>query len=234
MRNLKEYIKWIFLKVPAAVMLLDKINNARFPGSGRYWDNHYKSGGNSGAGSYNRLAQFKADIINDFIKENNIKSALEFGCGDGNNLALVKYPAYIGLDVSAFIIKQCAEKFKSDNSKKFYVYNPFAFENEHPPITAELSLSLDVIYHLVEDSIYEKYMLDLFKTSQKYVIIYSRNYTEKWKYHQRSRKFTDWVDKNQKSFNLIKTVKNPYPYSADNPENTSNAEFFIYERISSL
>ena len=34
-----------------------------------YWDQRYKKGGNSGAGSYGRLAEFKAEIINKFIKE---------------------------------------------------------------------------------------------------------------------------------------------------------------------
>lgn len=39
-----------------------------------YWEARYKNGGNSGAGSYNKLALFKAEIINEFIKKNNIKS----------------------------------------------------------------------------------------------------------------------------------------------------------------
>ena len=43
-------------------------------------------------------------------------------------------------------------------------------------ITYELSLSLDVIYHILDDNEYKKYMEDLFKFSNKYVIIYSNNY----------------------------------------------------------
>ena len=53
-----------------------------------YWENRYKNNGNSGAGSYGRLAEFKADVINNFIAENKITSVIEFGCGDGNQLSL--------------------------------------------------------------------------------------------------------------------------------------------------
>ena len=37
---------------------------------------------------------------------------------------------------------------------------------------AELALSLDVIYHLVEDTVYESYMGQLFDSATKYVIVY--------------------------------------------------------------
>lgn len=40
---------------------------------------------------------------------------------------------------------------------------------------ADLSLSLDVIYHLVEDEVFETYINTLFKSARRYVIIYSSN-----------------------------------------------------------
>src|ERR1700719_5232063 len=82
--------------------------------SAGYWEGRYNQGGNSGEGSYGQLADFKARVLNDFIKEKDIQSAIEFGCGDGNQLAKIAYPKYIGLDVSATIIKKCIEKFKPD------------------------------------------------------------------------------------------------------------------------
>ncbi|MCL2283845.1 MAG: glycosyltransferase family 92 protein [Fibromonadales bacterium] len=63
--------------------------------SGKYWEERYANGGNSGDGSYNCLAQFKAEILNDFVKEHSVNSAIEFGCGDGSQLSLVKYPKYL-------------------------------------------------------------------------------------------------------------------------------------------
>jgi len=41
-----------------------------------YWENRYKNNGNSGAGSYGRLAEFKAEIINKFIADKNINSVI--------------------------------------------------------------------------------------------------------------------------------------------------------------
>jgi hypothetical protein len=49
----------------------------RFQNSKQYWEKRYRSGGGSGSGSYNNLAVFKAEIINAFIKENDVKSVVE-------------------------------------------------------------------------------------------------------------------------------------------------------------
>lgn len=57
-------------------------------------------GGNSGAGSYNKIAIFKAKIMNQFVAENDIQHVIEFGFGDGAQLMRAKYPEYTGLDVS--------------------------------------------------------------------------------------------------------------------------------------
>lgn len=40
-----------------------------FKNSESYWIERYDKGGNSGAGSYDNYAEFKADIINDFVKK---------------------------------------------------------------------------------------------------------------------------------------------------------------------
>ena len=79
----------------------------RFPGSGTYWETRYSGGGNSGAGSYGQLAEFKAEVINDFVISKGISSIIEFGCGDGNQLLLARYPRYTGLDVSKVALARC-------------------------------------------------------------------------------------------------------------------------------
>jgi hypothetical protein len=85
---MKEFIKIIPIIGPlvrnAKAYLVKKL----FPGSLGFWENNYQKGGDSGSGSYDQLAIFKADIINSFIKQNNIKTVIEFGCGDGNQLSL--------------------------------------------------------------------------------------------------------------------------------------------------
>lgn len=69
-------------------------------------------GGNSGKGSYNRLAQFKADIINKFVEENAIEFVMEWGCGDGHQLSLAKYLQCVGYDVSKQAISTCQENMQ--------------------------------------------------------------------------------------------------------------------------
>lgn len=231
MNPLKKIIKRIHVLNKSAAFVNNLIGNARFPGTAIYWENHYQTGGNSGSGSYNRLANFKAQIINDFIKEKGIATAMEFGCGDGSNLRLINYPKYIGLDIAPSAIKMCIQKFKNDTTKSFYVYNSLAFSDNHQLFNAEITLSLDVIYHLIEDELFDKYMNDLFNASQKYVIIYSRDYSENQVYHQKSRNFSKWVNEYQKSFKMIKKVENPYKYNEKDPNNTSNALFMIYEKF---
>ena len=74
--------------------------------SKKYWNDRYIKGGNSGKGSYNHLAKFKADVINSFIKHYKIKSIIDYGIGDGNQLKLFNTEnlIYTGIDVSRFII----------------------------------------------------------------------------------------------------------------------------------
>jgi hypothetical protein len=232
MSSLKE----IILKTPLLKELVPVYRSfqrwrdkKQFSGSDTFWEDRYRAGGDSGPGSYHRLAAFKAKVINDFIVEKNVGSAIEFGCGDGNNLSLVNYPKYIGLDVSPTSTRLCINKFQNDNSKSFYVYNSLSFLDNHQLFRADMSLSLDVIYHLVEDEIYAKYMTDLFQSAQKYVIIYSWDESGTQDFHQKSRNFSKWVTENQPSFKLISRIENPYPFDASDPENTSNAVFMMYE-----
>ena len=49
-----------------------------FRGSAAYWDARYRAGGNSGAGSYGRLAAFKAEVLNEFVRRRGIRSIVEF------------------------------------------------------------------------------------------------------------------------------------------------------------
>ncbi|NUM50617.1 MAG: class I SAM-dependent methyltransferase [Flavobacteriales bacterium] len=195
-----------------------------FPGSARYWEKRYSKGKNSGAGSYGKLAAFKAEVLNQFVKENNIQSVIEFGCGDGYQLSLFEFPHYTGLDISERAIEICRNKFINDQTKRFYKYP----SNRQVSYNADLALSLDVIYHLVEDEVFEKYVNDLFLSAQKYVIIYSSNFDGKQYFHERDRCFTRWIDKNISGWNFVKKIKNKYPYNEINQNETSKADFYIY------
>jgi SAM-dependent methyltransferase len=197
-----------------------------FVGSKNYWIDRYDSGGNSGDGSYNKLAEFKAEIINAFVRKNNIKTIIEYGCGDGNQLKLAEYLSYIGFDVSPKALSICKEEFMNDSSKTFELMDNYLNE------TAELTLSLDVIYHLIEDSVFTEYMNRLFDSSEKFVIIYSSDTDVNSvgaAAHVKQRNFSKWVNDMKLEWKLIQHIPNRYPFNG-NTKTGSIADFFIYEK----
>ena len=209
-----------------SVDLFAVISDDKLYYSEKYWEQRYAKAGNSGSGSYGRLAEFKAKIVNEFVLKHNINSVIEFGHGDGNQLALAKYPHYLGFDVSETAVKICKDKFANDKTKDFRLTSEYNGEK------AELVLSLDVIYHLIEDIVFEDYMKRLFEASTKYVIVYSSNViAEQHAAHVKHRKFTDWVENKAQDFKLLQFIPNKYP--ANNNENhptLSFADFYVFGR----
>jgi hypothetical protein len=221
--------------------MLDKARKARaffagrqsdFPGSKAYWEDRYRTGGNSGAGSYGKLAKAKADFINAFVDANKIRTVMEFGCGDGHQLSLSRYPDYIGLDVSPKAIELCRERFAGDPCKRFFLYDPGTPLDANPAFFCDLTLSLDVLYHLIEDEVFETYMRDLFERAKRHVIVYSSDVEENTPDpHVRHRCFTAWVAANQSDWRLQEKTRNPFPYDPDRARETSFADFHVFSRI---
>ena len=226
--NINEYEKHDIYNNSFKLFVNKKTTSRKFLNSSKdYWEKRYQKGGNSGAGSFNNLAHFKAEILNDFIKSYNIDTIIEWGSGDCNQLSLANYKNYIGFDVSKTAINICKNKFHNDSTKTFiYIYDKFKNNKK-----ADLSISLDVIYHLLEDKVYNNYMYNLFESSKKYICIYSSNIDVGWASHVRHRKFTDWIDTYASDdWKLIKYIKNKYPFKPKNMS-TSFADFYFYEKI---
>ena len=186
------------------------------------------SGGNSGLGSYGEVAEFKAGVINRLIRDYEIKSATELGCGDGNQLGMFKFPLYVGMDVSRKAISMCQQKYFQDGAKTFVQYKPEEPKGALEPYRSEMALSLDVIYHLVEDSVFDRYMRDLFSLAQRFVVIYSSNADgdDGLIPQYKNRRFTVWIEENLRGWELVERVSNPHT-------RVSGADFFIYRAMSS-
>jgi hypothetical protein len=217
---------------PLAERAALRLRKLRFTGSRDYWEQRYAGGRDSGPGSYGKLAEFKAEVLNGFVRSRNVRSVIEFGCGDGNQLALAEYPAYTGLDVAKTAIARCAEHFGHDRTKRFLLYDPRAIADTLSSLHAELALSLDVIYHLVEDETYEQYLLHLFSAAERFVIIYSSDTDENLSLqapHVRHRKFSTWLEKNVPGWTMVEKIPNRFPCQGDDPGG-SVADFFIYQR----
>lgn len=202
-------------------------SNLFFSNSIKYWNNRYKNNLTSGHGSYGEIAKFKADIINEFIEKNNIKSIIEIGCGDGNQLNMINCDKYIGFDVSDFIINKCKDKFINNPTKQFYKVSEYNNQK------ADCSMSLDVIYHCIELDNYENHLKLLFNSSNKYVIIFSSNFNENLYIrkapHLLHRKFTDYIENNIPGWKLINKIEQKYKYNKNTGEG-SLADFFFYQK----
>jgi hypothetical protein len=225
--KIKKFVKNLPLLGAAAkyfykAMLKDeKLNDSR-----EYWERRYAKGGTSGDGSYKKLAEFKSEYINNFVVRNGINSVIEYGVGDGNQLTLAEYPSYIGFDVSVNALERCRKLFNNDENKLFILVDEYSGER------ADLTLSLDVIYHLVEDDVFETYMSRLFSSSDRFVIIYSSNATDldyaNKAPHVRHRVFTKWVEANMSNWQLIEHKENKYPYVPGDNAAGSFADFYVY------
>jgi hypothetical protein len=197
----------------------------------RYWEARYAAGGTSGEGSYGRLAEFKARVINEFVIEHDVKSVIEFGCGDGNQLSLLCVPKYVGLDISPTAVRRCIERFHSDVTKSFFLFDSGCFQDSARLFASDLALSLDVIFHLVDDDVFETYMGRLCESCRSHLILYTTDYDRMLGAHERHRRVTSWMQE-RPDFTLVRSVPNPYAGSRDSHEE-SDAGFLMYRRVAS-
>lgn len=223
--TLRGQLQRLVLSLPIVGRAVIRLHAAlRRPNVRDYWEARYRRGGDSGSGSFGRLSHFKAEVLNEIVRERDIQCVIEFGCGDGHQLELARYPSYVGVDISESAVRRCRERFAHDPSKRFFLVGS-------PDVPrSDCTLSLDVILHLVDDATFAAYMRDLFAASTRYVVIYSSNFEERFAApHVRHRHFTPWVERHQPDFLLESTIPNRYRSKLGDAD-TSNADFFVYRR----
>jgi SAM-dependent methyltransferase len=169
----------------------------------------------SGVGSYGIFADYKAQFINSFIDNNQILTMCELGCGDGNQLALFRPIEYYGYDISPVVIRENIKKYSGNN----YFFSTDI--NDFLARKYDLTLSLDVIYHLIEDDVFEEYMINLFKLSYKFVIIYSPNEDKNFGNHVKYRNFMKNISDD---FELVSQFDNPLKGSE------TQSDFFLFKK----
>ena len=183
-------------------------------GSINHWENRYKKQGNSGEGSYGNEAQEKANYINNVINKYNIKSINDYGHGDGNQLTYIKgFKNYYGYDVSDTVREKCISDFKNKPNCNF-ISTPEEFN------IADLAISLDVLYHVVEDNLYKNYLKTLFNIGNL-ILIYSVDKNSNVTHYFKSRKFTPYIKENFPNFELIETTI----------PNSKDVSMFLYKKI---
>jgi glycosyltransferase involved in cell wall biosynthesis len=194
--------------------------------SNRYWENRYRTGGNSGAGSYNVLAQYKGHFLNAFAQSKALSSIAEMGSGDGNQLKYFAFENYTGFDVSKTVIERTQSMYRDKPNYKFVWLGDPSLDWELQEDAYDCALSLDVLYHLIDDQIYINYLDQLFSLSRRYVVIYASNFNGpdiRGASHVRHRKFTDDVAARFPQWKLLKLVENPHKF-----KESTEADFAIY------
>lgn len=219
-------MKRLLAEVPGLRRIAHAMRTARFPGTVEYWEQRYADGGNSGAGSYGMWADYKADVLNTFVAERSIRSVVEWGCGDGNQLSLANYPQYIGLDVSRTAVERCAGRFAGDATKNFH-FVP-AVSEDVSQFRGDLAISLEVIFHLIEDDVRDAYLRRLFESADRFVVVYATDskFETVGGAHENRRPFTPWVEANAPDWKLTERIVRP--------ERTDpiESDFFVYTRRS--
>jgi len=191
------------------------------PWSAEYWNQRYLSGGCSGVGSRGKLAQYKASIVNAWITDLNLSSAVEFGCGDGVQLGLFEFADYLGFDPSEEAVRRCREMYKDHRGKRFELLRDYEGE------TADAALSIDVVYHLVEDDVFDAHLEMLFGAATKLVVVYSSNHESSRHHHYRHRAVCDAIAVRYPCWQLAAALPNLYPYDSTTGFG-SLAEFYMY------
>jgi hypothetical protein len=196
--------------------------------SADYWRERYKAGRTSGAGSSGRLAAYKADFINALVAERRIDSVIEFGSGDGSQASLFTFPNYTGVDVVPQVVEAARRRFADRPGWSFVTAEGYAAR----PTRHDLAMSLDVIYHLVEDDVFEDYMRRLTAAARRFVLVYaSDREAEVDARHVRHRRYSRWMADFAPEFEAEAAWENPYPFTGGaDPTETSFAFFRLYAR----
>jgi hypothetical protein len=199
---------------------------AVFRDSAAYWRLRYRLGGDSGSGSEDALARYKAGVVNDLVRKLSIGSVIEWGVGDGRQLSLAEYPRYIGLDISEVALDRCRARFSGNPRMRFATIGSYDGE------TADLALSLDVLYHLVEEEVYLAYLDRLFASSRRWVFVYSSS-TEspvRSAKHVLHRPVEKDIAERFPEFTRRRNIEQSLP-AHPSTEDPLHARFFIFERV---
>jgi SAM-dependent methyltransferase len=156
----------------------------------RYWERRYRAGRSSGRGSEGQIALAKAVYVNRVIERESVASIIDWGVGDGTVMSHVTGEVgYTGVDISPTILARLRRKFGSRG--EFLLADIAALRHLH----ADMALSMDVIFHLVNDLDYERYLSRLFDSANRFVLICSTDFDDEGRSarHVRHRHWTSKV-----------------------------------------
>lgn len=193
----------------------------------KYWDDRYKTGLGAGNGSRGRLYEFKLEQVQKIVDDYKVKSVVDVGCADGNQMMSLKVGKYTGLDISPVAIS-IAEGLSSESR----TYSVIDAKSTAKSKIADMAISLDVIMHLPDDQ-YQAHLDLLFRLAKKYVLIYAPNMDGEGMRLASHMCFHEFVQdiKEVQGLEPILTIPNLYPVvGGAAANNTSYSEFYLFEK----
>lgn len=185
--------------------------------SSEYWDRRYRSGGDSGAGSRDQAAQVKADYVNALIRWRGVASVADWGCGDCEVLSRLNLDGveYVGVDISAEAIALCLRRRPDVTLIRLDTRTNAAVR-----ISADLVLSLDVVFHFPDETDLTAYLAHVFASAKRLVLLHATDFhSTGTSPHVQHRRITPMIEHEHPQWTL--TAR---PELADRPG------FYLYER----
>jgi SAM-dependent methyltransferase len=196
--------------------------------SAAYWEERYRKGGSSGSGSRGRLANYKARVINELIARLAPDSVIDFGSGDGFQIAMFEMASYTGVDVSPTAVETCRQQFANRENWRFFL----SADRSAWAGSYDMALSLDVAFHLIEPEIFDGYFNDVFDHARRWVLIYSSDTAHAApSEHVLHRPVSEWVRENRPGWRLAERFENPHARDIDAPHDRKKtaAHFMLFE-----
>jgi len=214
-----------------------RITSLRAGRAVEYWEHRYSNGGLSGDGSTGRLAKFKAEVLNGLVAEFDVTRVLELGCGDGQQLVLATYPEYVGIDISPTAVRLSTAAHASKSTVSFLCMDPTAVIDNLGLLRSDMAMSLDVIYHILDEDDFNAHVDLLFESASKLVVLFaSDSETLDPKFTARAhirhwpvRRLVD--ERFGAEWQLARSIPNRYPFDPADGANTSIAHFQVYTKI---
>jgi SAM-dependent methyltransferase len=173
----------------------------------------------SGNSANVRLARFKIDFVNRFIRANAVPNLVEFGCGGGRVMRRLRVAAYIGVESSEAAVLVARGVAGDDRSRVIYRALPAG-------MGAAMALSMDSINRLTGDAEFNVYVRTMFQAAREYVVIYAADRAAAWADTSIHERLTVHVRRFFPGWELVAQL--PSPHAA-----AGQADFFIYARCGS-
>lgn len=168
-----------------------------------YWNNEYSLSHGSGLGSTGAMLDHKIEFLNKFFKDHNIKTVIDFGCGDGKLMKNLKIEDedYIGIDISEVAVEIC-ERIRPKAQ-----FIDIAFPEFEPKFKADCCICIDVLFHIIDDIELELTLKKIFEYATRFVILYTFNQErENERPHVKSRIITQIVERLKLKYKVLEKI----------------------------